>query len=82
LGIGYADLLQWSLSSRLTGFYADLRWPAWPADTAKVAGDQCFAFYPFLWAPEGSLAGSTRRPLPIAEAFDLKVDLLRQLRGL
>jgi hypothetical protein len=82
LGLGYTDFLQWSLSSRLADFYADLRWPTWQADAAQLAPDHCFAFYPFLWTREGSLASSARRPVPIAEAFDLKIDLLRQLRGL
>jgi Protein of unknown function DUF2625 len=80
LGIGYTQFLEWSLSSRLADFYTDLRWPAWQADTVQLAGDRCFAFYPFLWTEEGSITGSDRQPVPIAEAFDLKVDILRRLQ--
>ena len=79
-GIGYTEFLQWSLSSRLADFYADLRWPTSRADATKLAGDQCFVFYPFLWTQEGSLAASNRRPVPVAEAFDLKADILAQLQ--
>jgi len=80
LGIGLTDFLLWSLSSQLPEFYTNLRWPTWKAEVAQLAGDRCFAFYPFLWTKEGSLAGSDRRSVPVAEAFDLKVDLLRQLQ--
>jgi hypothetical protein len=79
LGLGYTDLLQWSLTSRLADFYMDLRWSTWPTDLAQLAGDHCIAFFPFLWTREGSLADSHRRPVPVAEAFDLKVDIVRQL---
>jgi hypothetical protein len=80
LGIGYSEFMQWSLSSRLADFYADLRWPTWQADAAQLSGDRCFGFYPFLWTQEGSLATSDRRPIPVAEAFNLKADILAQLQ--
>jgi hypothetical protein len=78
LGLGYTDLLQWSLTSRLADFYMDLRWSTGQTDLAQLAGDHCIAFYPFLWTREGSLADSHRRAVPVAEAFDLKVDIVRQ----
>jgi hypothetical protein len=80
LGIGFTDFLRSSLTSRLADFYHDLRWPTWKDDLLKLGPDQCFNFYPFLWTKQGSIEGSDRRPIPSAEAFDLKVDLVRQLQ--
>jgi len=79
LKMGYTDFFSWSLTSQLADFYADLRWPSWTNDVAELPGDCCFNFFPFLWTKEGSVEGSDRRPVPIHEAFDLKVDLLRQI---
>jgi hypothetical protein len=64
LAVGHTDFVQWSLSSRLADFYADLRWPTWKADAAQLAPDYCFAFFPFLWTREGSLAAATGDPFP------------------
>ena len=79
MNIGFTDFFVWSLSDRLAPFYTTLRWPSWREDTAGLPGDSCFSFYPFLWTAEGSLTASLRRPAPVREAFDLKIDLLRQL---
>jgi len=38
-----------------------------------LSGDQCFSFYPFLWAKEGSLLASRRKIAPVHEVFDLKL---------
>lgn len=79
LEIGYTAFFRWSLTSQLADFYADLRWPDWKDEVAQLSGDRCFGFYPFLWTNEGSVEGSDRAAVPVAEAFDLKVDLLQQL---
>ena len=79
LGMGLTDFFRWSLTSRLAEFYQDLRWPRWKNDLKSLSPDQCFNFYPFLWTKEGSIDGSDRRPIPAAEAFDLKMDIVRQL---
>jgi hypothetical protein len=78
LGMGFTDFFRWSMTSRLAGFYQELRWPTWREDLADLSADQCFSFYPFLWTKEGSLGGSDRRAVPTAEAFDLKVDFVGQ----
>jgi hypothetical protein len=78
--MGLTDFFRWSLTSRLAAFYQDLRWPTWQNDLARLSPDRCFNFYPFLWTRQGSLEGSDRRPIPAAEAFDLKVDIVRQLQ--
>lgn len=81
LGFGFADFFQWSLTSCLADFYQHLRWPTWRKDVAQMGGDRCCVFSPFLWTKEGSLRASSRRFLPVAEAFALKADAARQLRG-
>ncbi|MEP7011026.1 MAG: DUF2625 family protein [Acidobacteriota bacterium] len=79
LDMGFTEFFQFCLSGRLAAFYESLRWPGWDRDTATLAGHACFGFYPFLWTREGSKEGSHRAALPVAEVFDLKVDLVRQL---
>lgn len=81
LGLRLTDFLRFCLSRRLDAFYADLRWGTWRADVAELPSDRCFMFYPFLWTKEGSLEGSNRRQIPVAEAFDFKVDMVTQLGG-
>jgi len=76
--IGFTDFFVWALSERLAQFYETLRWPSWREDIAGLSGDSCFSFYPFLWTKEGSLTASHRAKVPVQEAFDLKVELLRQ----
>ena len=79
LGFGFTQFFQWALTSSLADFYQDLRWLTWLEDLANLPGDGCFAFAPFLWTQEGSVTESIRRPVPVTEAFDLKVDIVRQL---
>jgi Protein of unknown function DUF2625 len=79
LEMGYTEFLQFCLTERTNDFYEDLRWPSWEADSAALSGDRCFSFYPFLWTKEGSVTGSHRSTIPVSEAYDLKVDIVRQL---
>ena len=81
VGIGFTEFLRSSLTSRLADFYGALRWPTWKADLLKLGPDESFDFYPPLWTKQGSPQGSDRRPIPTAEAFGVKVDLMRQLNG-
>ncbi len=78
--MGFTDFFRWSLTSRVAEFYRDVRWATWKEDSSILSGDQCFGFYPFLWTTEGAIARSDRRPIPSAEAFDLKLDIVRQLK--
>jgi hypothetical protein len=79
LELGFTDFVQAFLTSQIAAFYKGLRWPSWRADTKNLFGDRCFSFYPFLWTKEGSLEQSQRATVPVSEAFDLKVDIVRQL---
>ena len=71
LDVGHADFVRWALSERLDQFYEDLRWPTWLEDLASLHGDRCFSFYPPLWTKGGSVTGSSRSDVPIAEAWEL-----------
>lgn len=77
--LGYSDFLEWALMGDLAEFYESVRWSSWREEMASLAGDRCVAFYPFLWAKEGSAETSRRSTIPIEEAFALKRDLLRQI---
>jgi Protein of unknown function DUF2625 len=79
LDVGFTDLVDIFLTNGITTFYKELRWSAWRDDIRNLSGDRCFAFYPFLWTKEGSLEDSHRAPVPMSEAFDMKVDIMRQL---
>jgi hypothetical protein len=80
LDFGFTDFFCWSLTSELAGFYDGLRWPNWKLDIQDLHGDQCFCFFLFLWTKEGSVTGSLRRAIPVAETFDLKVNIIQQLQ--
>jgi len=80
LDLGLSDFVYCFLSSRIEAFYEELRWPSWRADVRNLSSDQCFSFFPFLWAREGSVESSLRGIVPVSEAFDLKMDLARQIQ--
>ena len=79
LEVTYTQFIQFCCSGDLGSFYADLRWPTWADDTRALPPDHVFSFYPFLWTAEGSIASSTRAPVPIAEHYQLTLDLRAQL---
>ncbi len=81
LGIGFSDFFCWCLSDATAELYDGYRWQGWQEEVRSLAGDRCYAFYPFLWTHEGSIETSDRREVPVAEAYGLKVDLLRQMAG-
>uniref|UniRef100_UPI000D367526 DUF2625 domain-containing protein n=1 Tax=unclassified Variovorax TaxID=663243 RepID=UPI000D367526 len=69
LGVGHAAFTQWAFSKRLHAFYDKLRWIGWEHEVSRLAGDQCFNFYPFLHTEQGSTQSSSRRPVPISEQY-------------
>lgn len=75
LEVGYTDFLRWALGDGPTGFYQGLRWSGWESDMARIGGDQCFSFHPFLWTEEGSVESSARKPIDIAEQYAFNVDV-------
>ena len=79
IGFEFPDFFRWSLTSALSDFYQHFRWPTWRQEVVELQGDRCFNFDPFLWTKEGSVARSDRRPVPVAEVYDLKIDVRRQM---
>ena len=79
IGFEFTDFFRWSLTSALSDFYQHFRWPTWRQEVVELQGDRCFNFCPYLWTKEGSVARSDRRPIPVAEAYDLKIDVRRQM---
>jgi hypothetical protein len=79
LDLGFTDFVSTFLMSRIITFYEGLRWSTWRDDVRNLSGDRCFAFYPFLWTREGSPENSHRATVPVSEAFDMKVDIVKQL---
>jgi hypothetical protein len=76
---GLTDIVADFLTGHLSDFYTSLRWSTWREDTQKLSGDQCFFFYPFLWARGGSPEESARSVVPISQAWDAKVQIVMQL---
>ncbi len=76
---GYSDFLRWALLGDLEKFYEGQRWPDWRADVARLAGDQAFSIYPFLWAEGPPIEERARKAVPMAEVFELQFDILRQM---
>jgi hypothetical protein len=81
LDLGFTDFVDTFLTNCIATFYEGLRWSAWRDDIRNLSGDRCFAFYPFLWTKEGSPEDSHRATVPMSEAFDMKVDIVRQLNN-
>ncbi|GCE19059.1 DUF2625 domain-containing protein [Dictyobacter kobayashii] len=77
----YSELLQWALSGNLELFYQDVRWPDWQTEVSALSGDQGISFAPFIFTKEGSVATSSRRPVPMYELWQLHLDLAQQLNG-
>ncbi|WP_433590131.1 DUF2625 family protein [Pseudomonas koreensis] len=79
LHIAYTDFLGWALSDRLATFYDGLRWNGWIRDLQALEAGQCFSFFPFLWAREGSVEKSRRTAIDVSEQFEMNVELARKL---
>lgn len=76
---GYTDFIHWAMTGNLDPFYESVRWPGSIEDAARLSGDECFMFYPFLWTNEGSIEKSHRGVIPIQEAYDSKSRVLDEL---
>jgi hypothetical protein len=81
LGLGFTEFVGSFLTKKIEAFYEDLRWSTWREDTGGLCGDRCYVFFPFLWTKEGSVESSHRSEVPVAEAFDMKVDIVKQLNN-
>lgn len=81
LETGFTDFVASFLTRPFEDFYKDLRWSTWREDAPNVSGDECFAFFPFLWTKEGSVEHSHRSVVPMSQMWDAKVDIVRQMMG-
>lgn len=79
LGKGYSDFLDFCLNGDLAKFYLTYRWAGWQKDVRKLAGDQVYNFYPYLWSKEGHHINKvTRKIVPVQEQYDFNVDAQKQ----
>jgi hypothetical protein len=77
---GYSDFLHWACADEdFAGFYDWIRWKGWESDVAKVHCDRCYFFYPFLFTKEGKSGVGRRGEVPMHEAWDVQMDIRRQL---
>jgi hypothetical protein len=81
MDMGYSDFVYWCFTGDLAKYYADYRWKGWQEDVKNLPGNEVFGFYPFLWAKAESLECRSRKPIPIAEQYDLQLDIAKQLDG-
>jgi hypothetical protein len=78
---GYSDFLVWAMSGDLSEFSDSLRWKGWQSEVKQLTADQAINFYPFLFAEGPPLKERSRRAVPVAEQYELQLDLQRQLDG-
>jgi uncharacterized protein DUF2625 len=79
MNIGYSDFIQWLFTGPLDDYYQWIRWQGWESDVSALQGDQCFAFYPFLFTSEGKGGVGQRDIVPVEESWGLQMDLRKQL---
>jgi hypothetical protein len=72
-GLGYSEFLVWCFRGDLAQYYEDVRWPGWQEETRGIRGDEVFSIYPFLSCSGPPIAERSRRPVSIAEIYDLQV---------
>jgi hypothetical protein len=82
LEVGHTAWVQWALTTDLSEFYGDLRWPGWEAESEQVGGDRALSLYPPPWTAEGKdISKVDRRTVPTAELWGLQMDVAAQLGG-
>jgi hypothetical protein len=79
--MGYSDFVCWCFTGDVAKYYTDYRWQGWQEDVRNLPGNKVFSFYPFLFAKADSLESRSRRPIAIAEQYDLQLDIAKQLDG-
>jgi len=78
IDLQFSEFLHWALIGDLGKFYDGLIWEDWEKEVQEVGSNMCINFYPPLWAKEGGPEISMKAPVPIGEAFELKIDVLKQ----
>ncbi len=80
--MGYSQLVCWCFTGDVGKYYADYRWNGWQEDVKDLPGDKAYNFCPFLWLKAKSLESRTRKAVPLAELYNLQLDIARQLDGI
>ncbi|MFD1175880.1 DUF2625 family protein [Paenibacillus puldeungensis] len=70
----YSGFLGWLAEGDLEQFYQTFRWESWREDMSRLEKGQVFAYYPPLWAEEGSGETSQKAPVSVTEAWDLTLE--------
>jgi hypothetical protein len=78
---GYSEFLVWAMTESLHVFYQPLRWDGWHLEVSKLTGDQALSIYPFLFTEGPPIKDRSSRAVPVAEQYDLQLDIQRQLDG-
>jgi Protein of unknown function DUF2625 len=71
--LGYSEFLVWCFRGDLGKYYEDVRWSGWQDEASAVRGDQALSIYPFLSCTGPPIAERSRRPVSIAEIYDLHI---------
>lgn len=71
--LGYSEFLVWCFRGDLAKYYKDVRWSGWQDEARTVCGDQALSIYPFLSCAGPPIAERSRRPVSVAEIYDLHV---------
>lgn len=79
LDASYSEFLEFAFSGDLETFYKSWRWPSWKEEIADLSGDRALTVYPFLFASGPAIAERARRPVPIAELWNLQQELRQQI---
>lgn len=69
----YSDFLVWCFRGDMAKYYETMRWPSWREELRAVSGDQMFGIYPFLSASGPPIGERSRKPIGIAEVYDLHI---------
>jgi hypothetical protein len=77
---GYTDFLNFCLKGDLEKFYESYRWPDWQAEVTVLAGDKAFSIYPMLFAEGPDISERDRRPVPLADLYNLYLDDFQNAR--
>ena len=81
LGAPYGAWLSWIAEGGTAEFCQSARWPDGQEENCALPVSHRIIVYLFLWSREAheDLAGTTRRPTPMARLFSLQADFAAQL---
>lgn len=72
--LAYSGFVSWLATGDLQQFYETFRWNGWQQETAQLAADCVFSYYPPLWTKEGGGDSSYKAPISIQEAWGIALE--------